>query len=380
MVQVNPLTREVLIKVVYYGPGLGGKTTSLQAIHNAAPVETRGEMVSLATPVDRTLYFDFLPLRLAPVRDHAVRLQVFTVPGQVYFNATRKLVLTGADGLVFVADSQRQRHDANIESLENLEANLIEQGRRLPDVRHVIQLNKRDLPNILPVEELSRTLNPHGAPSFPTCATRGEGVLDALDALVASLLDDLQSGDALVPGGRSSKPLAMGRADVGLEEQIGRASEQIWRTTVKAALETRESAAAAAAESVAPAVQAVAPSTEAPAPSIAPARVLSWAALFAEDRDEVRALEQDLALGKLTTAIGRADGIAQGLLARAAADAGLAPNPDLLVLALGLDGNRWLAFRRLVRRIRDGGPVAERDALSAFAIVIELRLRLDRVL
>ena len=120
--QVNPLTREVLIKLVYYGPGLGGKTTTLQKVHTASPPETRGKIVSLATPVDRTLYFDFMPLRVGPVHGYPVRLQLFTVPGQVYFNATRKLVLTGADGVVFVADSQRDRQDANLESLQNLEA------------------------------------------------------------------------------------------------------------------------------------------------------------------------------------------------------------------------------------------------------------------
>src|SRR5512138_1290885 len=128
---VNPLARELVFKVVYYGPGLGGKTTTLQHIHATAKPELRGKLVSLATPVDRTLYFDFLPVRLPPVRGMNVRLQLFTVPGQVYFNATRKLVLTGADGIVFVADSQLVRADANLESLENLRENLVEQGRDL---------------------------------------------------------------------------------------------------------------------------------------------------------------------------------------------------------------------------------------------------------
>ena len=179
MAQVNPLTRELLVKLVYYGPGLGGKTTSLQRIHQASPAETRGQIVSLATPVDRTLYFDFLPLRAASVRGHHVRLQLFTVPGQVYFNATRKLVLTGADGVVFVADSQRERHDANLESLENLMANLETRGRGLGEIPLVLQYNKRDLPHVMDIEELDESLNPHGAPAFPTCAADGEGVLQA---------------------------------------------------------------------------------------------------------------------------------------------------------------------------------------------------------
>src|SRR6187399_1004228 len=160
---VNPLSREVVFKVVYYGPGLGGKTTSLQHIHATTRAEHRGKMVSLATPVDRTLYFDFLPIRLPSVRGMSVRLQLFTVPGQVYFNATRKLVLTGADGIVFVSDSQAARSDANIESMA-------EQGRPLEGVPLVFQHNKRDLPDLLPMEELDRILNPLRAPSVPTSA------------------------------------------------------------------------------------------------------------------------------------------------------------------------------------------------------------------
>src|SRR6187401_3686431 len=135
---VNPLARELVFKVVYYGPGLGGKTTSLQYIHATARPEHRGKMVSLATPVDRTLYFDFLPIRVPNVRGMNVRLQLFTVPGQVYYNATRKLVLTGVDGVVLVFDSQRARMDANLESLENLNENLRAHGKTLADVPHVI--------------------------------------------------------------------------------------------------------------------------------------------------------------------------------------------------------------------------------------------------
>ena len=236
MAQVNPLTREVLLKLVYYGPGLGGKTTSLQSIHAAAPPETRGNIVSLATPVDRTLYFDFMPLRVAPVRGHPVRVQLFTVPGQVYFNATRKLLLTGADGVVFVADSQRDRLDANIESLENLEANLAEQGRELAHVPHVLQFNKRDLRTVAPLAELERALNLHAAPMFPTCATNGEGVIDALDALVRLVLDALEAQNVFGTPSLAPTSPAFGRAGDAFDEQIGRASEQLWRDTVDRAL------------------------------------------------------------------------------------------------------------------------------------------------
>lgn len=239
MVQVNPLTREILVKLVYYGPGLGGKTSSLQYVHQSAPPEVRGQMVSLATPVDRTLYFDFLPLRLPRMRDYQVRLQLFTVPGQVYFDATRKLVLTGADGVMFVADSQPSRQDANLESFENLMANLKEQGKRLSEFPHVIQFNKRDLGDAAPLEEMEAALNLYGAPSFGTSATRGDGILEALDDLVRAVRDDLEAKE-LISSGQESAEVHLGREDDAFEEQIGRASEQIWRDTVKRAVEARE--------------------------------------------------------------------------------------------------------------------------------------------
>ena len=159
---MNPLARELVFKIVYYGPGLGGKTTTLQHIHATTKPEHRGKIVSLATPVDRTLYFDFLPIRVPNVRGLGVRLQLFTVPGQVYYNATRKLVLTGADGVVMVFDSQRVRADANLESLDNLRENLREHGRELSDVPHVYQYNKRDLGEIIPIDELEARLTPPG--------------------------------------------------------------------------------------------------------------------------------------------------------------------------------------------------------------------------
>ncbi|MEO8799385.1 MAG: GTPase domain-containing protein, partial [Polyangiaceae bacterium] len=165
MASLNPLTRELVFKIVFYGPGLGGKTTTLQYIHGATKAEHRGELVSLATPTDRTLYFDFLPVRVEPVQGMHVRLQLFTVPGQVYYSATRKLVLTGVDGIVFVADSQAARIDANQESLEDLNANLAEHGKSLSQMPHAFQWNKRDLKEISSVEELDRRFNLCSAPA-----------------------------------------------------------------------------------------------------------------------------------------------------------------------------------------------------------------------
>jgi signal recognition particle receptor subunit beta len=195
MASVNPLTKEILLKIVYYGPGLGGKTTTLQYIHRTVQPEHRGKMVSLATPVDRTLYFDFLPIRLPKIGDYILRLQMFTVPGQVHYNATRKLVLTGADGVVLVADSQRSRMDANVESLENLRDNLIEQKIDLDAVPFSFQYNKRDLPNICSVQELEKTLNPSGRSSTGTCAISGEGVFQGLEVITKEVLRDLKRQD-----------------------------------------------------------------------------------------------------------------------------------------------------------------------------------------
>jgi signal recognition particle receptor subunit beta len=188
MASVNPHTRELVFKLVFYGPGLGGKTTTLQYIYAATKSEHRGKMVSLATPTDRTLYFDFLPIRVPRVRGMAVRLQLFTVPGQVYYAATRKLVLSGADAVVFVADSQSGRMETNQESLDDLHANLAEHNRRLEEVPHTFHWNKRDLSDLVPLEELDRRFNPYGAPSLGTVATRGEGVFEGLERVTRLVL------------------------------------------------------------------------------------------------------------------------------------------------------------------------------------------------
>ncbi len=216
---VNPLARELVFKLVYYGPGLGGKTTTLQHLHATTRPEHRGKLVSLATPVDRTLYFDFLPLRLPSVLGMNVRLQLFTVPGQVYYNATRKLVLTGADGIVLVVDSQRERLDASLESLANLRENLREHGRLLGKVPWIIQWNKRDLDELVPVEELSEKMNPEGVPAFETIATRGVGVYEALDAIARAVLTDYQ---ARLPPTKPFEGQALQIPEGGLTEALQR--------------------------------------------------------------------------------------------------------------------------------------------------------------
>jgi len=194
---VNFTTREITCKIVYYGPGRSGKTTNLQYIYGRVPDKRRGRMVSLATQTDRTLFFDFLPLELGSISGFTTRFQLYTVPGQVYYNATRKLVLQGADGVVFVADSQARQLDENIESMQNLQANLIEQGVDARAVPFVLQYNKQDLPSdlILSPDELNEALNFWDVPSFSAAALEGTGVFETLKAASEQVLRKLSQAE-----------------------------------------------------------------------------------------------------------------------------------------------------------------------------------------
>lgn len=191
---INYSSREINCKLVYYGPGLCGKTTNLQYIYNKTREDAKGKMISLATETERTLFFDFLPLSLGEIRGFRTRFHLYTVPGQVFYDASRKLILKGVDGVCFVADSQMERMEANIESLENLRENLTEQGYDLDKLPYVVQYNKRDLPSAVPVEELSEMLNPTKVPEFEAVATTGGGVFDTLKALAKQVLQELRKG------------------------------------------------------------------------------------------------------------------------------------------------------------------------------------------
>jgi len=191
MVQINFAAREINCKVVYYGPGRSGKTTNLEQIHATSPKPCVGEMVSIATETDRTLFFDFLPLDIGKVAGMQVRFQLYTVPGQVYYNATRKLVLQGVDGVIFVADSQRSMMEENTESLLNLYDNLKENGYDADSIPVAFQWNKRDLPDILSTDELQRVLNPKGLPASEAVAFKGIGVIDTLKSIAGLVLDRL---------------------------------------------------------------------------------------------------------------------------------------------------------------------------------------------
>ena len=193
MTFINYASREINCKIVYYGPGLCGKTTNLQWIYDKTNPNAKGKLISLATETDRTLFFDFLPLELGTVRGFKTRFHLYTVPGQVFYDASRKLILKGVDGVIFVADSQNERMDANLESVDNLQVTLKSQGYDLTTIPYVLQLNKRDLPTAVPSAELEKALRIKGEPVFEAVASRGTGVFETLKAVVKSVLMDLKT-------------------------------------------------------------------------------------------------------------------------------------------------------------------------------------------
>jgi signal recognition particle receptor subunit beta len=229
MASINYAFKEISCKIVFYGPGLSGKTTNLQYVHLKIPSQSRGELISLATDQDRTLYFDFLPLDIGKIHGFSTKFQLYTVPGQVYYNATRKLVLRGVDGLVFVADSQRCKMDENIESLQNLADNLREYEYSMERIPLVFQYNKRDLAALSSVEELQEALNPKGHPHFESVATKGLGVFDTLKCISKLVLDQAKRKELF-----SDRKMEVTKA------------EQISAGPARASVTTREQATAAA--------------------------------------------------------------------------------------------------------------------------------------
>lgn len=193
---INYMAREINCKIVYYGPGLCGKTTNLQHIYERTNPDAKGKMISLATETERTLFFDFLPLSLGEIRGFKTRFHLYTVPGQVFYDASRKLILKGVDGVIFVADSQFERLEANQESMDNLRENLAEQGYDLDKIPFVIQYNKRDLPNVVDLDELRAELNPKGVPDFEANARDGDGVFETLKAVSKLVLTELKKSGA----------------------------------------------------------------------------------------------------------------------------------------------------------------------------------------
>jgi signal recognition particle receptor subunit beta len=385
MASVNALGRQLVFKIVYYGPGLSGKTSTLQHIHATARPEHRGKMVSLATPVDRTLYFDFLPLRVPNVRGMGVKLQLFTVPGQVYYNATRKLVLTGADGLVFVSDSQAGRIDSNLEALENLRDNLREHGRTLDDFPHVIQHNKRDLNDVLSLKELDEMLNPHRAPSFGTSATKGDGVYESLDAITRLVVTAFES---TMPPGERQISAELEAIEGGLGEALRNAdapdpvlqqSPSVIASLTDPPKGERGGRSGAGRDedrgAEAPgevAARAVVKSDRTALPNT------SLCELWPEsEREQVREVEAAIAGRRYARAIEMCDALVTRVLASAAGVFGSAEAPRdaaTVPLLLGLDGRMYLAFRLLVREARSGGSLDSRAALEALVFAAQARI------
>jgi signal recognition particle receptor subunit beta len=252
MVQINFALKEVNCKIVFYGPGMSGKTTNLEVVHQKAPEENKGDLTSISTDGDRTLFFDFMPLDLGKIAGMQTKFQLYTVPGQVYYNSTRKLVLQGVDGVIFVAESDPDKMAENVESYENLIENLIEYGKDLQDLPHVIQYNKRDLPNALPVEEIDRQLNRFGVPTFEAVAKTGEGVFPTLKTLAGMVLESINKSER--GGGRGPSRTARPPAAVAAthsEAQVQSAPKA--KPTGRAPAQTRQPRAAGAPRGQAPA-------------------------------------------------------------------------------------------------------------------------------
>jgi signal recognition particle receptor subunit beta len=362
---VNAAAREVQAKIVYYGPGLSGKTTSLRAVHAAVRPETRGQLVSLATEGDRTLFFDFLPLHVEQVNGFALRLQLYTVPGQVFYEATRKLVLNGADGVVFVADSQPAALDADLESLASLERNLVELGHDPAAFPLVIQWNKRDLPGVLSPAELRTALNPRGAPEFPTVASRGEGIMEALKEITRLSVASLRARPGRVEASAASA------SDGGsvLERRISAMAEGRPLLTPE--------------PTQSPFLAAV-PGKKAPAPAVTPAvttvsRVpvrgpLSFARLFPGGAAGVVEVEQAIRDGRYDPAVKAAAQAVAAVLAGLELEE---RSDSARAALLGLDGREYLRLLRLARLPE--GMASEIDALFALHVLVSARLRADGI-
>jgi len=279
MVQINFAQKSVTVKIVYYGPGMSGKTTNLEVVHQRAPESNKGDLTSISTDGDRTLFFDFMPLDLGTVAGMRTQFQLYTVPGQVYYNSTRKLVLQGVDGVIFIADSSASMMEENLESLRNLEENLREYGKDIMTIPMVIQYNKRDLPDALPVEELEAKINRFGAPSFEGIASSGQGVFPTLKSLAANVLDTIheQTGaagaarSAPAPAAAAPAPAAPATAQPSAPLPAPAAQQPVQQPAPAMAPAAQQSAAPAMpAPSMLTPAAAEPPMAAAPAPAPAP--------------------------------------------------------------------------------------------------------------
>lgn len=349
MTVINPLAREISAKIVFYGPGLSGKTTTLKHIYSAVKPQRRGELVTLATEGDRTIFFDFLPLHVKQVHKMGVRFQLYTVPGQVFYGATRKLVLQGADGVVFVADSQPGAAEGNRESLTDLQRNLQDEGIELEDFPLVFQYNKRDLSGVRSVEDLRQDLNPSGVPDFPTSATRGEGVLEMLKEISKRVIRSLWRNVPKAPRPRQSAPM-----DEGIEAEVAKLARDTTRSG--------EFTLTDDTPSVAPAV---------------PEHALSFASLWeGTDAAAVAAVEDRIRAGEPGDAVRRAVEAMVELLT-ALPGTGDQASPMAKAALLGLDGREFLRFCRLASM--HPSSITDRDALFGLYLLVSARHKAERV-
>jgi len=371
MASINRHTRELIFKLVFYGPGLGGKTTTLQHVHAATKPESRGNMVSLATDTDRTLYFDFLPVKLMKLGDLTVKLQLYTVPGQVYYAATRKLVLSGADGVVFVADSQAARLDANVEALDDLNTNLAEQGRQLSRLPHAFQWNKRDLPDVIATAELDRRLNLFGAPAVSTVATKGIGVFEVLERVTRAVVEGYRAELPAASGKGEGPPVFLDAEDVGLETAIRQLAD-----SQPAAPPSTERRAGASDRSS----RHDHATTPAPSGTVGP---FSLSELWpSADRDAVRKAEAALATRDAAGAVTACEDLVSRVLAAGSLLVGgpsQTRDPALVVVLLGLDGARYVGVRGAARAVRAKRVPSMAEAFSCYAFALEARRALDRL-
>jgi len=362
---LNALAREIQAKIVFYGPGLSGKTTSLRAIHASVRPEVRGQLVSLATEGDRTLYFDFLPLQVEQVNGLTLRLQLYTVPGQVFYESTRKLVLNGADGVVFVADSQPAAMDANLESLASLQRNMEELKIDPASFPLVMQWNKRDIAGVLSPAELRAALNPRGVPELETVASRGEGIMEALREITRLAVNALR---ARVPAPRPEP--AGGSFGSVLGRRISAAAEG--RPVL-----TPDPSSGAFSTVTPPSPPASAPAPSSPASTTARAggrSQLSFARLFPTGAAGLIEVEQAIRDGRFDAAVkAAARGVGDVL-----SSLELEERSDTVRAALmGLDGRDYLRLLRLARL--PDGMGSEADALFALHVLVAARLRADAI-
>lgn len=375
---INPVAREISAKVVFYGPGLSGKTTTLQRIYASVKPERRGELISLATETDRTIFFDFLPLHAQSVRGLNVRFQLYTVPGQVFYGATRKLVLTGADGVVFVADSQEMCADSNVESFESLRDNLAQLDVDIEHFPIVFQFNKRDLPSAMPVSAMSGMLNFIDAPEFATSAVSGEGILGVLRVITQVVMKSVAKQhpestradtESLAPKPRAARAVPDGIAST---VSAATAAMHATRITKPKSPTPKPPVDPKAGWTIVPGPVTEPPAQRRAASTQQATSGLSFAPLWPAERVEaVRAVERLIASGDFASGIASGAKLLTELLDALPAAVGVERGNRASLL--GIDGRDYLRFCRLAAAPRE--RLTERDALFALHVLISAQLR-----